>query len=460
MSDVPVASSFRDPSGFLFIRDGVLYRQVNRRYQEHYEHLMGSGLYETLAAAGHLVRHEEVDIAPATAEDVYKVLRPEPVPFVSYPYEWAFSALKDAALATLAVQRQALDYGMSLKDASAYNMQFLRGRPTLIDTLSFEVYREGSPWVAYRQFCQHFLAPLALMAYADVRASRLCQSFIDGIPLDLVAAFLPRRTCWNWRLLLHLHWHARLQAERGSKPLAGGHTQQRFSLEAFIGLIGNLEGTVRGLRWEPTGTTWAGYYSDHSYSSPALSHKQQLVSHYLDTISPASVWDLGSNTGLFGRIATAKGIQTIAFDIDPGCVEIAYREGIRQNDTMMLPLVLDLSNPSPAIGWAHRERMSLMERGPADTVLALALIHHLAIANNVPLAAIAAFFSAICRHALIIEFVPKGDPQVQRLLATREDVFPAYSVDAFEREFGAFFSIRNRDALAESQRVLYLMERR
>jgi len=187
-----LSSSFRDPSGFLFTREGVLYRQVDRRHAEHYDLLMSSGLYEALVSEGSLVPHEEVDEAPA-GPGAHRVIRPERIPFVSYPYEWCFSQLRDAALVTLEIQRRAMSFGMSLRDATAFNVQFRAGRPIFIDTLSFERLPEGRPWIAYRQFCQHFLAPLALARYRDVRLLQLTRDHLDGVPLDLAAELLPGR---------------------------------------------------------------------------------------------------------------------------------------------------------------------------------------------------------------------------------------------------------------------------
>lgn len=183
--------SFRDPSGFVFWRDGVIYRQVNAIYKEDYDHLMSSGLYKALVDAGLLIPHEEVGAEPAVSDGAYKIIRPELVTFVSYPYEWSFSQLKDAALTTLRVQHESMDFGMTLKDCSAYNVQFKDGKPVFIDTLSFERYREGTPWAPYRQFCQHFLAPLALMSHRDVRLSQLLRIHVDGVPLDLASSLLP-----------------------------------------------------------------------------------------------------------------------------------------------------------------------------------------------------------------------------------------------------------------------------
>jgi hypothetical protein len=462
MSDTLLPSSFRDPSGSLFVRDGVLLRLVNEVYARHYEHLMQSGLYRDLVEKGLLVAHEEIDMPDVAA---YKVLRPERVPFISYPYEWSFHQLQDAALTTLRIQRRALKFGMSLKDASAYNIQFVDGKPILIDTLSFEIYHEGEPWVAYRQFCQHFLAPLALMSYREARLGQLLRVYVDGIPLDLAAKLLPWRTRLRLGLLIHIYWHAKAQEKFADRPEAKQAAQRRragrggMSLRSLRGLVDSLTDVTAGLNWEPRASAWANYYQDNSYTSEAMADKLRVVSEYLDAVKPTSVWDLGANTGRFSQLAWQKGASTIALDVDPACVDILYREQVKKGCGGILPLVMDLTNPSPGLGWAHRERQSLVERGPADTVLALALIHHLAISNNVPLDMVASFLSSICR-SLIIEFVPKTDQQVQRLLASREDVFADYNEEQFERCLGQYFVIRRRERLKESERTVYLMEKR
>ncbi len=451
-----LAGSFRDPSGFLYLRDGVLYRQINRAYQPDYERLMGSGLYTRLVENGWLVAHEEAAVGPAEPSQAWKVIRPERVPFVCYPYEWCFSQLRDAALLTLRIHRLALEHGMTLKDASAYNVQFRGSRPVWIDTLSFAAYREGEPWVAYRQFCQHFLAPLALMAYGDARLNQLLRVFIDGVPLEIASRLLPWTTRLNPRLAAHLHLHARVQRRYGDRPKARAGRQ--MSRNALLGILASLERTVEALRWEPCGTVWADYYQDTNYSPAAFEHKQQLVSEFLQQLRPRLVWDLGANVGVFSRLASDRGIYTVAFDLDPAAVEKNYRDCVAGGETRLLPLVADLTNPSGAIGWAERERMSLAERGPADTLMALALLHHLAIGNNVPLPSIAEYFARLGR-ALIIEFVPKEDSQVQRLLAAREDIFANYTQPEFEAAFGQWFSIRRTERIGDSLRTLYLMER-
>jgi hypothetical protein len=450
-----LSASFRDPSGFLFSRDGVLYRQVNRMYEGEYARLMESGLYEKLVKAGLLIPHVEVDQAPAESDPAYKIIQPERVPFISYPYEWSFGQLKDAALATLSIQRRALKQGMSLKDASAYNIQFVRGKPTLIDTLSFEIYKEGQPWVAYRQFCQHFLAPLALMALRDIRLNQLLRVYIDGVPLDLASQLLPSRTRFNFGLLTHIHLHASAQ-----KRYSGAEVQSRagtMSKQAMTGLIDSLHSTIKKLDWNPGGTEWGNYYDITNYSEAAFEHKKELVGQWAGRVKPTLVWDLGANNGVFSRVAAETGAYVVSSDIDPAAVEQNYRQTKGEKIENLLPLLLDLTNPSPSIGWANQERDSFSGRGPVDMVLALALVHHLAISNNVPLPQLADFFARLGKW-LVIEFVPKSDSQTQKLLISREDIFPNYTRQGFEAAFKEKFSIIEAVNVNESERVLYLME--
>lgn len=463
-----IAGSFRDPSGFVFRHQGAIHRQVNECYKDDYDCLMGSGLYEHLVGASLLIPHEEIacaskgerlDAVSPSPEGAYKILKPEMIPFISYPYEWCFSQLKDAALATLTVQKAALKYGMTLRDCTAYNIQFHNGRPVFIDTLSFERYVEGMPWTPYKQFCQHFLAVLAMMSYTDVRLRRLFRVFIDGVPLDLASSLLPYRTRFNIPLLLHLHLHAKSQQRYSDKPIERSGFTHKVSRTALLGLIDSLESAIRKLTWKAAGTEWADYYSDDSYTPVGLEHKQQVVSDYLRLAAPSTVWDLGANTGFHSRLASEMGAHVVAFDVDPACVEKSYLQVVKYGETGILPLVLDLTNPSPSIGWENDERLSILARGPADMAMALALIHHLAISNNVPLGRIAQFFARVC-ESLVIEFVPKSDHKVQVLLTTREDVFSSYTQEGFEEAFGMFFTIERSERIRESERTMYLMKRR
>lgn len=452
-------ASFRDPSGFLFVRDGTLYRQINQSYRPAYDQLIESGLFTELVQGGWLIPHEPMGIPPAEPAIASLIIRPEPVSFISYPYEWSYSQLQDAALATLEIQQRALKRGLSLKDASAYNIQFHRGRPVLIDTLSFEPYREGEPWVAYRQFCQHFLAPLALMSRRDIRLGQLLRLHIDGVPLDLAARLLPWRARLNPGLLTHIYLHAASQQRYAGADIRSERRGRGMSKNAFLGLIDNLRRTVSRLTWSPGRTDWAEYGQMHNYTPFAYEAKHRIVGDFLDRSRPRSVWDLGANVGEFSRIASDRGVPTIAFDIDPSAVEVNYRQVRRAGETNLLPLLMDLTNPSPAQGWQHAEREAMVSRGPTDLVMALALIHHLAIGNNVPLPQLASFFADLGQW-LILEFVPKSDSQVKIMLASREDIFSDYHQQGLERALAAFFDLREAHKIQDSERTLYLWEKR
>lgn len=452
-----IDGSFRDLSGSVFYKDGVIYRQVNSIYKNNYDFLISSGLYKKLTGATLLIAHSETGIPGVNKGPTCKIIRPEKVPFISYPYEWCFSQLKDASLTILKIQKISLEFGMTLKDASAYNMQFIGNAPLLIDTLSFEIYRQGRPWAAYRQFCQHFLAPLTLMSKKDTRLNQLLRIYIDGIPLELTNKLLPPKTRFNLSLLTHLHLHAWFQRRFANKII--NKDKKKMSKASLLFLIDNLISTIEGMKLKTDASGWADYYNKTSYAPESFEHKKKLVAKFLDEAGNGMVWDLGANTGLFSRIAADKGMETISFDNDVFCVEINYRQCVKDNEKKILPLYLDLANPTPAIGWENKERLSLLERGPAKTVLALALIHHLAISNNLPLKNIAKFFSQICEY-LIIEFIPKQDPQVERLFSSREDIFPDYDRYHFEDEFAKFFQINSSEAITGSQRTLYLMRKK
>jgi hypothetical protein len=455
----PLDSSFRDPSGFVYTRAGVLYRQVNRVFQREFEAVTASGVYQELARDGLLVPHEAVPLELAATGEAVAVLRPEPVRFISYPYEWSFGQLRDAALLTLEIQERALAKGLTLRDASAYNVQFDAGRPVFIDTLSFEPRTEGAPWVAYRQFCEHFLVPLALMSGVDPSLALLLRTHLDGVPLELGTRLLGRRSWLRPGLLFHVRLHAMAQRRYRDRPPEARVTARGVSAQTVQGLARSLRSVVQGLDWDPGGTEWSDYTSDNNYSAEAAGSKRDLVAAMLRGRGARTVWDLGANTGEYSRAALAAAEQVVAFDIDPAAVERNYRRVRAEGERNILPLRMDLTNPSPALGWAHRERLSLEQRGPADALLALALLHHLAIGHNLPLERVAGFLAQLGR-TLVIEFVPKSDSQVQRMLRSRPDIFPQYTREGFEAAFSRSFHIDTVTPVAGSERLMYLMTAR
>jgi hypothetical protein len=467
MKELINPGSFRDPSGFVFERDGTLFRQVNSCYAEDFAVLENSGLLRELQENGDLVAHEDCSLDKRVSDNACRILKPALIPFISYPYEWSFSQLKDAALLTLDIQRRALAHAMSLKDASTYNIQFSGGRAVFIDTLSFERYQEGGPWVAYNQFCRHFLAPLALMSCTDVRMGQLLRTNLDGIPLDLASRLLPMSTYASLGLLLHIHLHARSQKKYSSFSTAAKTRQavsavnQGITRTRLLGIIDHLHSTVKHLRWNPAGTQWADYYTNNDYSGPSFASKTEIVESMLapsGVRGAQTVWDIGANDGTFSRLSATHGALTVSIDGDPAAVEQNYLRCKSSGEKMILPLLIDLTNPSPGTGWNSGERAGLAERGPADTVVALALIHHLCIGNNLPFDLIAAFFARIGRRC-ILEFVPSGDPQAQKLLKTRKDIYSWYNENEFVAQFGKYFLIESRVPITGSGRILFLMKR-
>jgi len=444
----------------VFRRDGILYRQIQPPAAPDWAAFQSSGLYERLVADALLVEHADVSPSEAARPDAVAVIRPRVLELISYPYEWCFTQLQEAALLTLDLQARALDSGMRLRDASAYNVQFEAGRPIFIDSLSFEVAPETEPWPAYRQFCEHFLAPLALMAHRDARCGVMLRDFIDGVPLDLAAALLPWRTRLNVGMSAHVHLHARAQrrAAAGADPTKGAGRAPRISATGQRALLDSLRRTVAGLRVQPGGH-WADYATTTSYSDAATASKGEIVRSMLVLARGRTVWDLGANTGMYSAIATQAGYRVVAFDQDASSVEAHWRHVRGVRNPAILPLVLDLTNPSPSLGWGLRERRSFLERGEPDALMALALIHHLAIGNNVPLDAIADLFARIAPRA-IVEFVPKEDPMTQRLLAARPDIFANYTIDGFRDAFGPRFRTVRESSIANSPRTLFLLERR
>lgn len=417
-------------------------------------------------ASGLLVEHEEVEAIESNqiSADYFKTILPTQIPYISYPYEWSFSQLKDAALLTLQIQSLALAHGMTLKDASAYNIQFMKGRPIFIDSLSFEKREEGQPWLAYKQFCQHFLAPLTLITYTDHRLAQLLRFYIDGVPLDLASALLPIRSWLKYSTLAHIHLHAKAQKRHQD----AGRSTSKVEIHANVsklkmqGLLSSLTSAIKSLAPEYSETEWSDYYADTNYGDAAEQHKIELVDQLLSKIDVSdnpTAADFGANTGKYSRIASKQGFSVLAFDVDEVAVDKNYRAVRQANEQMILPLLLDLTNPSSGLGWAGEERMSFIERTRVGAGMALAIIHHVAISNNVPLRLCAKLFSQLCGH-LIIEFVPKEDSQVARLLATRKDIFHEYHQDGFENAFAEYFEILDSVEIRDSTRTLYLMKAR
>lgn len=447
-------ASYRDPSGFVFTYNGILYRQVNLSFKNDFETFISSGLYQVLTADGLLIPHETINQNLTGSPEWLSTLKPEAIPFISYPYEWSFGMLKDAALLTLRIALKALEAGMVLKDASAYNVQFYKGGMIFIDTLSFEIYKEGEPWIAYRQFCEHFLGPLALMHYLQLPMQQLSLAHADGIPLQYIKKMLPLKSRFNLHLYLHLHLHG----SYSTKP--DGRNKKFFlSKQKLINLIRGLEAAVSSLRFDTHKNVWGDYYDQAATRTEYLDEKKSVVLNWMDTlIGVNTVVDIGGNTGAFAALADNGKRRIICADGEHYAVDSLYKKIKRDASACMIPSLIDFTNPSPALGVNNTERSSFFFRASSDLALALALLHHLAIGKNISFEMIAQLCSRLGRY-LIVEFVPKEDDKVQLLLRYKKDIYAWYTEEAFLLSFSAYYKVLHRRTLSSSARTLYLMQR-
>jgi hypothetical protein len=454
-------SSFRDPAGRVFISDGDVYRSVFRPGASDFEAARDTGVHALLQDAGLLIPHQETRPDDRTPPHTIHCLKYPRLPMVSYPWEWAFSMLKDAALLHLDIMEKILPLGFWLRDASAFNVQYDGSGLRLIDTLSIGRRPAGSPWIAYGQFCSHFLAPLVMAAYRDIRTLGLWRNHIDGYPLDLAVTMLPFRVFFNPRLFMHLKLHARAQLTADRRDnLNRNRTRKKPQVSdlGLIGLIRSLRRTIEGLRWKPRSRIWDQYLNLRTYSEKDISTKTRFIRDAVGRAGPATVWDLGANTGEHSMISAASGAFVVSIDGDPACTEHVYRQILPGGHKIrsILPLTMDLANPSPGLGWKGMERLSLTDRGPADLVLALALVHHLVLTSYVPLSMIAAWFAELGRNA-VVEFVPPDDGMVQKLLRNRNGGHLPYDQNTFQTGFGRFFEVLDRVTL-ENGRILFFMK--
>jgi hypothetical protein len=443
-------ASFRDPSGFVFQWNDSYYRQVNKVYSQDYDLLVNSGLLELLVEKKLIIPHIETEEIIAEPVNWYKTLKPQLVPFISYPYEWCFDQLKDAALLTIKIVKTALDHGMILKDATPYNIQFLDGRPVLIDTLSFEKYNANKAWVAYRQFCNMFLFPLYLEHYLKTDIQKTLVVYPDGIPVEITSKSLPLKSRASVGVWLHVYLQNTVTRNAGTRK-----EEEKFSKKKLLNLVNHLEATIYNLRNRTISSAWKNYYAETIISKNYLNGKEKIFRKLLDELEADTVLDLGANDGYFSKIIAEKGTQVIAVDNDSRSICALY-ESKNKN---ILPLILDVANPSPSTGFDNAERPDFFKRIKADAVVALALIHHLVIGRNISLGVLATWLHGISKK-LIIEFVPRDDEKVQQMLTSRKDIFGSYTEPDFESAFSRYFIIRHKENVPGTTRLIYLMEKR
>jgi len=453
------SASYRDPSGYIAVVGGEIFRHINPVYFAQYHKIKAAGFYDTLFKNKLLVPHTEVD-----ADATRILLKPDVVPFITYPYEWSFSQYKHAALHTLKLQKYCLQHGFSLKDATAFNIAFANGAPVFIDTLSIEDYTEGQPWRAYKQFLMHFLGPLVLAKYFGNDMLKILQQYIDGMPLQKVVALLPFTARFNTLLYTSLYLTAKYDnkysSEESSKKTVGAtvsKTSQLKIIDALYAYIKNLTINEK--------TEWNNYYSVTNYDAAAFEHKKGLVKNWVNKIQAKKIIDHGGNDGTFSREVMQGAALVLTTDIDANAVNQNYLKVLENKEGNIYPIVSDMMNPVPAIGFANNERQSLEARIVAqqfDVSLALALIHHISLSGNVPFAMSAEYFSRLSKF-LIIEFPDRDDSWVSFLLDSKREFkahFDYYNFANFEQEYREYFTLQEKEMIPGTSRTLYLFERK
>ncbi len=452
--------SFRDPDGFIVRQDERIFRIVLPCAVQLWRQFSASGLATELQSAGLLIPTHEVT-ADVLSSDLpipsgVIVLEHERIPFVSYPYEWTFDMLHDAALLQLEIVERSLKHGWILKDATAYNVQFRGVTPLFIDVLSFAPLQQGEPWAGYNQFCRMILYPLMLEAYKGVPFQPWLRSELEGIDPVVFGRMFRGLERLRQGVLTHVVAQAYLQRKFSSADYSvreqiksAGMTPEMISrnVRKLRKLI------VVGLQAPKESTSWSDYSRTH-YADDALARKEAFVIASIAGRHFKLVWDLGCNDGRFSRIVRDAADTVVAMDSDGGSVNRLYSELRAEARSNILPLLMNVANPSPAQGWASRERASLIERGKPQLTLALALVHHLVISANVPLAAIVEWLSEVTQE-VVIEFISKEDVMVQRLLLNKDDTYSGYNREAFESDMQRHFLIKSRTELPGGTRFLY-----
>ncbi len=451
--------SFRDRHGRVQYRAGEVLRTLDEQAFAEWRKLSKTGFFSRFLEQGKIVPTSELPAHEALEfGDRWKgLLRHQRVPFVSYPYEWPFGMLRAAALLHLELTLAALEEGMILKDATSFNIQWIGSRPTFIDIPSFETMPAGGAWTGYRQFCQLFLYPLFLQSYKNLDFHPWLRGALDGIEPSQCSRFFSWRERLKPGVFSHVYLQSKLQRRYSDWRVDVRKEMKRagFSREMIRSNLNGLQKLVTRLEWRRSDSTWSGYAANNSYSEADHAAKMGFVRQALSERRRELVWDLGCNTGVFSEVAAEQAGYVVAMDADHSSVDLFYR---RLEDgggsPKILPLVNNLADPSPALGWRHLERKNLVERGKPDFILCLALIHHLVIAANIPLQELIAWLASLA-GALAIEFVSKEDPMVKKLLANKEDQYDDYRLELFEEWLARSFVVRRKLALASGTRFLY-----
>ncbi|QNK63106.1 hypothetical protein H7F33_00845 [Pedobacter sp. PAMC26386] len=449
------AISYKDPAGFVVKLENGYYRYIASGYAREFDHLIDSGLYQTLIDQKLMVSHQEI-IVNHEFPGAYKKIFPQQLPFISYPFEWSYTQWQQMLLTQVRINEISLKHGMILKDASPYNFTFSNEKCLLIDTSSFSFYTDGDPWIAYRQFCEESLSPFLLMYYKDPLWAKLFKGSINGISLSFVSAHLPLKTHFNVFCLMHIHLHSRFK-NGTAKTKVAAHGFNSEKLNILLNTI--TKNVIRRKQPLLKNSIWEDYYEKDIESEQYIADKIKIVTKWLSEIRPEITIDLGANTGKFTRIAATLSRAVYAVESDSYCVDEIYKTNVQAVDNNVTAIVADLADPSPGLGWNNQEKSPLLQRLNGDMLMALALIHHLCLSRNLPIPFVAQLFSTMTSRFAIVEFVPKSDPKSKLLLQHKGDIFEDYTEECFLNSFKGYFKLVSCYEFDNSLRKLFLWEK-
>ncbi len=455
-------SSFRDNLGNIFYLNGRVLRSVNKIGKKNFQFIKSSGILEESINKNFLIKTKELDLKelPDFFSKFEYVLESEVVPFVSYPYEWTFDQLKRSALHHLDFQIYLLNNGAVLRDASAYNIQFLGGKPYFIDLLSIKPYEEGEYWNGYKQFCENFLNPLLLGYLKGIHHNHWFRGALEGITSVDLNKILNFKDKFSYKIFTHVVLQARLNIKSLTKPKETSEKYKnlrKLSKKSYSSILYQLRSWISKMFFKKENTIWQNYSKEHTYNENEYNEKKIIVSNFIKRVKPVSLIDLGCNTGDFSKLAIENGVKSVVgFDFDHNVITDAFNEA-KNKKINFLPLIFDAANPSPNQGWKQNERKGFLERFKSDALIALAFEHHLIIAKNIPMIDFIDWITKISKCG-IIEFVPKTDTTIKKMLEFREDIFSDYSEENFENYLAKKTKIINKSLITKTGRILYEYE--
>lgn len=442
--------SFRDPASHIVFDGDRVLRLLDDRGLKAWKALADSDFFARGTADGRLIASSET---PYDGQDAAAALEHPRIPFISYPYEWTFSMLKDAALLQLGLLEDALSDGLTIKDATPYNIQFIEGRPVFIDIGSFEPYSPGEPWIGYRQFTRQFLFPLMLQSWAGIPFQPWLRGNMEGPTAIEMKRILPRSKRMKPAAMMHVTLQARMEEQMSGEAVRGELKSAGFNAELILTNVRKLTSLVGDMTWDGSGEGWVEYDSC-SHVGRDRETKNEFLKGALDRHKPERVLDLGANDGYFSETAADRGSLAVAVDGDPQVLDALYRKG-----TPVSLVLSDLTNPSPAQGWASAERPALVDRAAPDLVIAYGLIHHLIYTASIPPTSVIDWLAGFgC--PVVVEFVSPEDAMVDKLTAnkTEDELHPGRSRDQFEQMLAPHFNVAATQELGEGVRVLYDLE--